>query len=285
VTFNLDYGHAAGIGRQSLTVGVDPDFFRTQIAPARTFVLLSEVEQLRRQGLGRRSSAKDLLVFGEDGWPVENELRFPDECVRHKILDVIGDFALLGRPLSGHVLAHKSGHRLNARLVKKLSRTLAAQADGMQMAGRPLLGVEQIEKIIPHRYPFLLVDRVLQLDPDRGAVGVKNVSYNEPFFQGHWPGKPVMPGVLIIEAMAQLAGILLTQWQEKDAQFGMLVSLNGIKLRRSVTPGDQLLLEAETVRVKARTAVLATRARVGQELVAEAQMRFVVVDDDDSPGD
>lgn len=120
VTFNLDYADVVGIGRQSLMAEVTPKFFRDQLAPARTFVLMSEVEQLRRQGLGSRVSTKDLLVFGADGHPVDNRLRFRDECVRHKILDVIGDFALFGRPLAGHALAHKSGHHLNARLVRRV---------------------------------------------------------------------------------------------------------------------------------------------------------------------
>lgn len=278
VTFNLDYGSAPGVGRQCLSYRLTPETFRTEIAPARTFVLLPEVEALRQQGIGLRSTAKDLLVFGADGKPIDNELRFADECVRHKILDVIGDFALLGRPLSGHILAHKSGHHHNTGLVRKLTRFLMRRAQTQMLESKPLLDVTQIEKIIPHRYPFLLVDRVLELDPHRRAVGIKNVSANEPFFQGHWPGRPIMPGVLVVESMAQLAGLMLTQWQEQG-QYPMILSMNGIKLRRAVVPGDQLWMEAVAVRVKERTAVLKTRAFVNQELAAEAQLRFVLLDD------
>src|SRR5690606_7191206 len=155
-----------------------------------------------------RSTPKDLLVLEDDGSPIENQLRFSDECVRHKILDVIGDFALLGRPVRGHILAHKSGHQLNTDLVRKLEKTLHRWSCSNVAEREPLLDNIQVQKMLPHRYPFLLVDRVLEMDPDRRAVGVKNVSCNEPFFQGHWPGRPVMPGVLIVESMAQLAGIM-----------------------------------------------------------------------------
>lgn len=275
VTFNLDYSQNPGIGRQSLHVRITPETFVKEIAPARTFVLERDVAQLRAAGLGARSTYKDLLVFADDGHVIENLLRYPDECVRHKILDVIGDLALLGRPIHGHVLAHRSGHQLNAALVHKLADGEDAIAYERLVREKPLMDALQIQKILPHRFPFLLVDRVLLLDPNRRAVGIKNVSFNEPFFQGHWPNKPVMPGVLIVEAMAQLAGITLTEWQESGL-YAMLVTLNGIKIRRPVTPGDQLLLEARTVRLKSRIATIETRALVGGEETAEAQMSFVL---------
>lgn len=273
ITFNLDYENP-GIGSQSRSLRIQPATFRREIAPARTFVLERDVARLRAAGLGSRSSAADLLVFAPDGRLIDNQLRFPDECVRHKILDVIGDLALLGRPIQGHVLAHKSGHRLNAALARQLAAQSREAEWRRAFERRPLLDASQIEKIIPHRFPFLLVDRVLHLEPNRRAVGVKNVSYNEPFFQGHWPGRPIMPGVLVVEAMAQLAGILLTDWQE-HGHYAMIISMDGIKLRRPVIPGDQLVLEAESVRVKTRIATLRTWARIGTETVAEARMNFV----------
>lgn len=276
ITFNLDYGPGTAIGKQSYMVDLSPESFSSEIAGARTFVLMSEVEALLAQGIGSRSTAKDLLVFGDDGCPIENQLRFPDECVRHKILDVIGDIALLGRPLHGHILAHKSGHQLNTDLVRKLDQKLHRWSSLNVADQKPLLDIVQIQKLLPHRYPFLLVDRVLEMDPDRRAVGIKNVTCNEPFFQGHWPDRPVMPGVLIVEAMAQLAGLMFCQWQEQGG-YAMVVSLDNVKLRRPVTPGDQLVLEAESIRVKSRVAVLRTRAFCGRELAAEAQMSFVHV--------
>lgn len=277
ITFNLDYGPGPAVGKQSLNLVVTPETFRNEIAPARTFVLEQEVEALRKQGLGVRTTAKDLIVFDQAGKPIDNELRFADECVRHKILDVIGDFALAGRPICGHVLAHKSGHPLNTKLVAQLVESERQTEGQRRPATRPLMDSRQIEDILPHRYPFLFVDRVLELDPNHRAVGIKNVSYNEPFFQGHWPGRPVMPGVLIVEAMAQLAGIMLTQWRERS-QYAMIISIDNVKLRRPVVPGDQLLLEAHAVRVKSKTATLQASARIGAEPVAEARMNFVLVE-------
>jgi UDP-3-O-[3-hydroxymyristoyl] N-acetylglucosamine deacetylase/3-hydroxyacyl-[acyl-carrier-protein] dehydratase len=282
VTFNLDYGDQLGIGRQSYYFRLSPEAFCSEIAPARTFVRESEVAALQAQGVGTRASPRDLLVFAEDGRLIENSLRFPDECVRHKILDCIGDLALLGRPLYGHVLAHRSGHQTNALLAAEIMRADEERSIARQLTAKPLLDSVQIESIVPHRYPFLMLDRVVELDPNRRAVGIKNVSYNEPFFQGHWPGRPVMPGVLIVEAMAQLAGIMLTQWQERG-RHALMVSMNNIKLRRQVIPGDQLRLEAEVVRLKSRTAVLATRALVHRDLAAEAQLRLVLVDENGPP--
>ena len=278
ITFTLDYGEGGPVGKQSLMVSLSPEFFRAQIAPARTFILEREIQALREQGLGARTTAKDLLVFGEDGRPIDNQVRFVDECVRHKILDVVGDLTILGRPLCGHFVAHKGGHHLNVQLVQKLAQQARQQgaAEGMATGNRPLLDSVQIEKIIPHRYPFLLVDRVLELTPGQSALGVKNVSYNEPFFQGHWPGKPVMPGVLIVEAMAQLAGIMLTQWQEAG-NLAMIASLDNVKLRRPVIPGDQLRLHAESLRIKSRAASLKTWATVDGETVAQARMNFVLL--------
>lgn len=273
VTYNLDYSSNPGIGRQSLMVRITPEVFREEIAPARTFIQERDAEALRR-AVGDRVTPRDLLVFRDDGSVLDNRLRFADECVRHKILDVVGDLALLGRPVQGHVLAHKSGHLLNQALCRRLARQAEEREIARVLSERPLLDSTRIEQIIPHRFPFLLVDRVVMLDPNRKAAGIKNVSYNEPFFQGHWPGRPVMPGVLIVEAMAQLAGIALTDWHD-HGHYAMIISMNDIKLRRPVVPGDQLWLEAETTRVKSRTATLRTTASVQRELVAEAQMNFV----------
>jgi UDP-3-O-[3-hydroxymyristoyl] N-acetylglucosamine deacetylase/3-hydroxyacyl-[acyl-carrier-protein] dehydratase len=282
VTYNLDYSDNPGIGKQSLCYSHTPEAFAREIAPARTFIREKEVEWLRGQGIGKRTTTRDLLVFADDGSVRDNRLRFPDEPVRHKILDLIGDLALVGRPVMGHILAHRSGHATNAALAAALVGHEEERAIARHRSAKPLLDSAQIEQIMPHRYPFLLLDRVVELDPNRKAVGIKNVTYNEPFFQGHWPGRPVMPGVLIVEAMAQLAGVMLTQWQE-DGRYAMIVGMDGIKLRRPVTPGDQLRLEAETVRLKSRTAVLKTRAWVEHDLAAEAELRLVLVNEGASP--
>ena len=278
LTYNLDYSDNPGIGRQSFCYTHSPEAFAREIAPARTFIRAREIEWLRGLGIGKRTTTRDLLVFADDGSVVDNTLRFPDEPVRHKILDLIGDLALLGRPLVGHILAHRSGHATNAALATALLGHDEETAFFRQRAAEPLLDTVQIEQIMPHRYPFLFLDKVVELDPNRRAVGFKNVTYNEPFFQGHWPGRPVMPGVLVVEAMAQLAGLMLTKWQE-NGRYAMIVGMEGIKLRRPVIPGDQLRLEAETVRLKARTAVLKTRAWVERDLAAEAELRLILVNE------
>jgi UDP-3-O-[3-hydroxymyristoyl] N-acetylglucosamine deacetylase/3-hydroxyacyl-[acyl-carrier-protein] dehydratase len=282
ITYNLDYAGAPDLGRQSYFYRHSPEDFVKEIAPARTFIHESEVPELRKMGIGLRATERDLLVIGADGKPINNSLRFPNECARHKILDCLGDLTLLGRPVHGHLLAHRSGHALNAALVKAIKANEDDADLRRRMSGKPLLDAQQIAQIMPHRFPFLLLDRVIELDPNRSAVGIKNVTYNEPFFQGHWPGRPVMPGVLIVEAMAQLAGVMLTQWQA-PGRFAMIISLNNIKLRRAVVPGDQLRLVARTERLKSRTAVLETQAWVDKDLAASAQIRLVMVEGDEAP--
>jgi UDP-3-O-[3-hydroxymyristoyl] N-acetylglucosamine deacetylase/3-hydroxyacyl-[acyl-carrier-protein] dehydratase len=222
-------------------------------------------------------SPSEMLVIGEDG-PIDNFYRFDNEPVRHKILDIVGDLYLAGAPIQGRVVASKSGHVLNRKLCKaivdqnKVSKrnTLATNASAMD--------VREIQRIMPHRYPMLLVDRVVEMDGISKAVGVKNVTINEPFFQGHYPGTPIMPGVLIVEAMAQLGGLLMSRKLEHTGKLAVLLSLDKVKLRHPVTPGDQLILEAVTVRAGVRTAALQCKAFVGSKLAAEAQIRFMMVD-------
>jgi UDP-3-O-[3-hydroxymyristoyl] N-acetylglucosamine deacetylase/3-hydroxyacyl-[acyl-carrier-protein] dehydratase len=275
VSYNLDYGSGNPIGRQSFFTVVTPETFREELACTRTFLLEQEATALRAQGIGARTGPRDLLIFGPDG-PIENRLRFPDEPVRHKVLDIVGDLSILGQDICGHVVAHKSGHRMNVELVRQLTEAARRQATAAD-AG-PALDIRQISRILPHRYPFLLVDRVLELDPGRRAVGVKNVTINEPFFQGHWPGQPIMPGVMIIEAMAQLAGLVYERLATENDGVCMLLSMDNVKLRRPVVPGDQLVLEAESVRAKSRTFQARARALVQGNVAAEAEFRFVRID-------
>jgi len=279
IVYDLDYPEAASIGWQHYRLRLTPEDFREQIAPARTFVLRSEAEQFRAAGLGTHLTYQDLLVFGDDG-PIENTLRFPDECVRHKIVDLLGDLALFGRPIVGCVYARKSGHSLNHELVRKLGEQLREQELQTRIVGEPVFDVRRIQRILPHRYPFLMIDRVVEIDGSRRAVGIKNVSINEEFFAGHYPGQPIMPGVLIIEAMAQLGGILMAQELEHTGKVAVLLSLDKVKFRRAVTPGDQLIVEAEAIRVKSRTGHVRCQARVGDAHVAEAIIKFMLVDAD-----
>lgn len=278
VIYELDYGDRA-IGRQVFSYKGGPDNFTREISSARTFITEEEARQVQAQGVGAHLSAKDILVFGPDG-PIDNELRFADECARHKVVDLLGDMMLLGRHLCGRILAHRSGHTCNHLLVKKLTQLIERQERRKEVGSDALLDIRKIQKILPHRYPFLLVDRVLEIDGDRRAVGLKNVTMNEPFFQGHFPTTPIMPGVLIVEAMAQMAGLLFAQRLENTGQVAVLLSMDKVKMRRAVVPGDQLLLEVEAVRMRSRTGDCRCFARVGDQLAAEAQIRFMLVDAD-----
>ena len=275
VSYTLDYDSPL-IQTQSYAFNFSEDSFGEAVAPARTFCLSTEVDELRKRGLGRGATYQNTLVVSEKG-VVDNELRFPDEFARHKVLDVLGDLFLLGADLYARVVAVKSGHSLNVRLVKALQKQMKGSR-GVSWDESQMLDIQRIQKILPHRYPFLLVDRVLELEGETRAVGIKNVTINEEFFQGHFPGHPIMPGVLQIEAMAQLAGVLLLRRLEHSGKLAYLLSLDQVKLRRAVVPGDQLRLEAETVRLKNRIAQVNARALVDDQVAAEARIKFMLVD-------
>jgi UDP-3-O-[3-hydroxymyristoyl] N-acetylglucosamine deacetylase/3-hydroxyacyl-[acyl-carrier-protein] dehydratase len=277
IHYCLDYGEASPIGRQSYFVQVTPQVFAEEIAPARTFLLLEEAQAFREQGLGTHLTYEDLVIFGPDG-PVGNTLRFPNECVRHKILDLIGDISLFGKAIAGRIIARKSGHALNHELVRVLRGSRDARWRRSRLTGQPVMDVREIQNILPHRYPFLMVDRVIEIEGNRRAVGLKNVTCNEAFFQGHYPGLPIMPGVLILDALAQMGGILLGRELDVTGKVAVLLSMDKVKFRRPVRPGDQLILDVQTVRVKSRTGHVYGRATVGDDLAAEAHIKFMMAD-------
>jgi UDP-3-O-[3-hydroxymyristoyl] N-acetylglucosamine deacetylase/3-hydroxyacyl-[acyl-carrier-protein] dehydratase len=280
VSYTLDYRNAFP-GTQHFSFRVDPVGFKEEVAGARTFCLQSEADALRKQNLGLGATYENTLVIGPKG-VVENTLRWPDEFARHKTLDLLGDLFLVGADLRGHVLAYRTGHDANMQLVRALREraAVAPAAKGPDRLPRavPGMGQAQIRRILPHRYPFLLVDRVLEIDGYRRAVGVKNVTVNEPFFQGHYPGEPIMPGVMIVEAMAQLAGILLLRKLELSGKVPVLLSIDRVKFRRAVVPGDQIRLEAETLRLSGDRGRVQCRSTVGDALVAEARLNFALTE-------
>jgi UDP-3-O-[3-hydroxymyristoyl] N-acetylglucosamine deacetylase/3-hydroxyacyl-[acyl-carrier-protein] dehydratase len=280
ISYTLKYDNPL-IGSGYIDLVLDKEI-EDALYQARTFCLEEEVESLLEMGLGKGANYQNTLVVGKDGIK-ENELRFKDEFVKHKILDLIGDLYLAG-PIKGYVIAVRSGHSLNIKLLHKLRKykeKLRKGGVGSQEAYVPEgteLSTEEIMKILPHRYPFLLVDRILYLEKGKKAIGVKNVTINEFFFQGHFPQRPVMPGVLIIEAMAQVGGVLMLACEENKGKLAYFMSANNVKFRKTVEPGDQLLIEVVAGRIKSKTGTVYTKAFVNNKIVAEAELMFALVD-------
>ena len=209
-----------GIHTQHLSLDIDPESYIAQIAPARTFTIYEDIEELLKLGKIKGGSLDSAIVIKGDKILSKEPLRFKDEFVRHKILDIVGDIVLVGMPVKAHFVAVRPGHALNAELSKVLFEKLSAKAKGKKKAStlkklkvtdepETVMDIRRLMDLLPHRYPFILIDRIIEVVSDDELVALKNVTINEPYFQGHYPGRPVMPGVLQVEAMAQAAGILL----------------------------------------------------------------------------
>ena len=277
VSYTLNYD-LPSLHSQFFSQAMDSSSFAKELAPARTFCLESEADEIKAHGLGKGANYQNTLVMSDKG-PLENTLRFSDECARHKALDIIGDLSLLGYPLKGAVYATKSGHALNRALVKKIEAqrqkyTAVSYPAPVPGAGGKVFNINEIMKILPHRYPFLLVDRVIEIDPGKKGIGIKNVTINDGFFQGHFPQKAVMPGVLMIEAMAQTAGVVVLTSGAHHGKVALFMSISDVKFRKVVYPGDQLLMEVEIIRDRERTAHVKGVGRVGTEVAIEADMMF-----------
>lgn len=280
VDYNLDFPGGVGMlseSRQTVGYKLDSDSFEREIAQARTFVFEHEVEHLQQAGLGKGANYQNTLVLGPNGVK-ENNLRCDDELPRHKILDLIGDLSICGVDLDAHIVATRSGHSLNMKLVQEIIEEMQAEEGRGELIRETGLEIREIFNLLPHRYPFLLVDRVIELDGFKRAVGIKNVTINEPFFQGHYPGQPIMPGVLQLEAMSQLSGVLLLRKLENTGKLPVLWSIDKVKLRGAVVPGDQLRIEVDTLRAKPSLGHVQARCKVAGKLVAEAQLKFTLID-------
>ncbi len=271
VTYVLDYKESPR-ARGTVTMEIDPDTFLRDVAPARTFVMKQHAEAMLKAGLGKGATPQNTLVLDGDS-VVDNEFRVADECVRHKILDLIGDLSVLNRRVGAHVVANKSGHALNIELAKALLKQ-------MTKAENPggVLDFKDITRILPHRYPFLLVDRVIEIEEKKRIVAVKNLTFNEPFFQGHFPGQPIMPGVLQIEALAQAGAIMMLGDFAGKGKLAVLMTADDIKWRRQVIPGDCLYLHAEFIKMKRNVGVVRVWAEVDGETTTEATIKFAIVD-------
>jgi len=270
ISYTLDYDDVA-LDPQHYEARIDLDQFIEDLAPARTFVTEREARVLLDAGFGKAASTSIVVVIRDDGSILDNKLRFPDEPARHKALDLLGDLRLVGPGLIARVIAVKSGHGTNYKLAEQILRD-AMPADALS------LDIRDILSIVPHRYPFLLVDRVERIEPGKRAIVIKNVTINEPYFTGHFPGRPMMPGVLMIECMAQASGLLLYQRCADANVIAQLMSVDDAKFRRPVEPGDQLRVEVKAIRMGSRTCKVAARATVDDELAAQAIITFVLVD-------
>jgi len=275
LTVTIEWPHPL-IGRQAGTWTVTPQAFARDLAPARTFGFTSEVAGLQAKGLIKGASSANAIVLDDRGLADGGQLRWPDEFVRHKAADILGDLALTGGRVRAHIVATRPSHGGNIALAHALAR--AARRTG---GGAPKMDIGRIMDVLPHRYPFLLVDRIIEVEGRQRIVGIKNVTINEPFFQGHFPGHPVMPGVLIIEAMAQVGGMLLLSYfegQNIDDKVVYFMSLDKVKFRRPVIPGDQIRFELEMLSFRGKTCKMKGEGYVDGQLVVEAEMMASVVD-------
>ena len=264
---------------QYFSTEITPEIYRKEIAPARTFVYYEDVKPLLDKGLIKGGSLENAVVIRGDQVLSKEPMRFKDEFVRHKILDIIGDLSLFGRPLKGHVIAVKPGHGPNTELaralMKKQAQAMAMVPPSVTPIAGSVLDINNVMELLPHRYPFLMVDRIVAFEGESKCTGVKSVTINEPYFQGHFPGHPVTPGVLQLEAMAQVASIaFLRLMGGRQSRIGYFMSADNVKFRKPVMPGDTLFIDVEVTKTKRSIAKASGRCSVNGEVVSQADMMF-----------
>jgi UDP-3-O-[3-hydroxymyristoyl] N-acetylglucosamine deacetylase / 3-hydroxyacyl-[acyl-carrier-protein] dehydratase len=280
---------------QFCSVEITPKTWERDLAHARTFCFFEEIEYLIRNGLIRGGSLENAVVIREDAVLTTEPLRYTDEFVRHKVLDIIGDLSLLGRPIHGHLIAVKPSHAANCELVRRIASQMRKPLVAAQSFAPPpptakadtgpeaiaaeqgAMGIEQVMKLLPHRYPFIMVDRIVKIEGNH-IVGVKNVTINEPYFHGHFPGHPIMPGVLQLEAIAQVAGILMLKLAEKSDQIAYFMAAEDVKWRKPVQPGDVLVIDVEMTKMRGRIGKARGICKVQGEIVSEAEVTFMLRD-------
>ncbi|HEY1583749.1 MAG TPA: 3-hydroxyacyl-ACP dehydratase FabZ, partial [Chthoniobacterales bacterium] len=268
---------------QFMTTTITPAIYEREIAPARTFVYYEDVQALMEKNLIKGGSLENAIVVRGESVLSKEPLRFQDEFVRHKILDIIGDLALFGRAIRGHVVAVKPGHGINTDLARALSKAQAATEAMLPRRSFPkdegALDINAVMEILPHRYPFLMVDRILSFEGEIKCVGIKSVTINEPYFQGHFPGHPVMPGVLQVEAMAQVASVLMMRISKSASRVGYFMSADAVKFRKPVFPGDTLFIHAELTKARGnKLAKASCKCVVNEAVVSEGELMFTFID-------
>lgn len=270
LTVTIEWNHET-IGRQSGSYVVTPESFAESLSKARTFGFADEVEELRSKGLARGASKESVIVLTKEGVS-GTALRWPDEFVRHKAVDLLGDLALLGARLEADIVAFKPSHKGNIALARAIELTAFTGAPAV-------MGIQEILGVMPHRYPMLLIDRIVEVEPGKRIVGIKNVTMNEPFFQGHFPDHPVMPGVLVVEAMAQAGGMMLMGAFEKpESKVVYFMAIDKVKFRKPVVPGDQIRFELEMQHFRGRNCRMGGVGYVDGKAVVEAEMMARVMD-------
>jgi UDP-3-O-[3-hydroxymyristoyl] N-acetylglucosamine deacetylase/3-hydroxyacyl-[acyl-carrier-protein] dehydratase len=268
---------------QYFSTEITPETYEKEIAAARTFVYYEDIAPLMEKGLIKGGTLEAAVVIRGETLLSKQPLRFADEFVRHKILDIVGDLMLSGRRILGHVIAVRPGHGPNTELARSIVKQYETMRSMMPAAinipsGDAVLNINEVMNILPHRYPFLLVDRIIGFEGENKCRGMKNVTINEPFFQGHFPGHPIMPGVLQLEAMAQVASIVLLRMPGNQGKIGYFMSADNVKWRRPVLPGDTLIIETEILKTKRSIATGVGRCIVNGQVVSEADLMFSVVD-------
>jgi UDP-3-O-[3-hydroxymyristoyl] N-acetylglucosamine deacetylase/3-hydroxyacyl-[acyl-carrier-protein] dehydratase len=279
---------------QFFSTEITPKTWERELSQARTFCFYEEIEQLIKNNLIKGGSLENAVVIRDDAVLTTEPLRYPEEFVRHKMLDIVGDLSLLGRPIRGHLIAVRPSHAANCELVRQIAAQMTKPLRAAQAFGPPpvpgngaaeeavpaggqegAMNVEQIMQLLPHRYPILMIDRIVKMEAAR-ITAIKNISANEPFFQGHFPGHPIMPGVLQLEAIAQAAGLLMMKHNETGRQLAYFMSAEDVKWRKPVVPGDVLTIEVELMKTRGKVGKAKGVCKVRGEIVSEAEVTFMI---------
>jgi len=284
-TFRISVTNVGPEGRftQYFSSEITPEIYEKEIASARTFVYYEDVKPLLEKGLIKGGSLESAVVVRGNEVMSKESMRFSNEFARHKALDLIGDLMLSGKRILGHVIAVKPGHGPNTKMAAKIKTEYARMRSMVPAAvsipdGESVLDIHEVLKILPHRYPFLMVDRIVDFEGENKCIAIKNVTINEPFFPGHFPGHPIMPGVLQLEAMAQVSSVLMLRKPENAGKIGYFMSADSVKWRRPVLPGDTLFIETDIIKMRGSIGQTRCRCLVNGEVVSEAELKFALMD-------